>query len=316
MEMDKMNHKDHCDTPILFITFKRPDTTRKVFEEIRKAKPKKLFLAQNYPRGKKFEDTENWKEVRSIIENIDWDCEIKRLYRDYYLEVKVSVSSALDWFFSHVEEGIILEDDCVPDQSFFPFCQELLEKYRDDKRIMMISGDNFQFGRNGTKDSYYFSRYFHIWGWATWKRAWKYYDVDMKVWPEICDNGYLNNILLEKSVVKYWESVFNLVYNGVINTWDYQWVFSCWIQGGLSIMPNQNLVSNIGFDMIGTHTKGDSIFSKMATKNMKFPLMHPDYMIRDLKADKYTEKIWFSNTESLKNLLKLKFNILINKLKQ
>ncbi len=134
------------------------------------------------------------------------------------------MSSAIDWFFSQVEEGIILEDDCVPDQSFFLFCQELLERYRDDKRIMMISGDNFEFGQKRMEYSYYFSRYFHIWGWATWKRAWKYYDVDMKAWPEIREKGYLNDLLYEKKIVKYWESIFNQVYEGLINTWDYQWI--------------------------------------------------------------------------------------------
>ena len=178
---------------------------------------------------------------------------------------------------------------------------------------MMISGDNFQFGGNRTNDSYYFSRYFHIWGWATWKRAWKLYDREMTNWPEIRENGYLNDILSEKRLVKHWESTFNSVYNGLINTWDYQWVFSCWIQRGLSITPNQNLVSNIGFNRIGTHTTGESIFSELPSENIKFPLVHPHYIIRNQKCDKYTEKVWFSHNESLKDLLKSKFNIFMNK---
>ncbi len=202
------------------------------------------------------------------------------------------MSSAIDWFFSNVQEGIILEDDCVPDQSFFSFCQELLEKYRDDERIMMISGDNFQFGRKRTEGSFYFSRYFHIWGWASWRRAWSHYDVDMNSWPEFRENGYLNNFLSEKRMVKYWESIFNSVYNKLINTWDYQWVFSCWTQGGLSIMPDNNLVSNIGFDERSAHTTGDTIFSRLPTKKIEFPLVYPKYIIPDYASDRYTEKNW------------------------
>ncbi len=300
---------DSLKVPVLFLIFNRPDTTQVVFNEIRKAKPKLLFIAADGPRKDHPEDIVLCQKARETVDHVDWDCTIMTLFRDENLGCKIGVSSAIDWFFSKVDEGIILEDDCLPDQSFFPFCQELLEKYRDDERIMMISGDNFQFGRNVTNNSYYFSRYFHIWGWATWKRAWKHYDVDIKAWPEIRQNGSLRNILSENKVVKYWESIFNSVYNGLINTWDYQWVFSCWIQGGLSIIPNQNLVSNIGFDANGTHTHGDSIFSKMPVKNMKFPLVHPNYVIRDCNSDTYTENMWFSASGSLKSLLKLKFNL-------
>jgi hypothetical protein len=313
-EMGEFSISYPLSTPILFITFKRPDTTIKVFEEIRKVKPKKLYLAQNYPSGKNFEDTEKWKKVRLIIENVDWDCEVKRLYRDHYFEVKISVSSAIDWFFSHVEEGIILEDDCVPDQSFFPFCQELLERYRNDTRIMMISGDNFQFGKRRTDCSYYFSRYAHIWGWATWKRAWNHYDVSMKMWPKIHDGGWLNAILDSSDAVKYWTGCFEDTYTGKINTWDYQWVFTCWIQGGLSLMPEQNLITNIGFDPSSTHTAANSIFSKLPFESIKFPLQHPGFVIRNIEADRFTEKIWYSHARSLKSRLWSALTMLKNKL--
>jgi len=181
---------------------------------------------------------------------------------------------------------------------------------------MMISGDNFQFGREPTRDSYYFSRYFHIWGWATWKRAWNYYDVDMKAWPEVRKTGYLNTILSEKTAVKYWESVFTGVHSGRVNTWDYQWVLACWVRKGLSIIPNNNLVSNIGFEAGSTHTSGDSVFSRMPVKTIQFPLIHPDSIIRDCTSDNYTEQVWFSGSVSLKSLFKAKFNTLLKKIKQ
>ena len=290
-------------TPILFLIFNRPDTTQIVFNEIRKAKPKWLFIAGDGPRKDRLEDTRLCQKTRTIVDQVDWDCEVSTFFRDENLGCKYAVSSAIDWFFSNVDEGIILEDDCVPDQSFFPFCEALLEKYRDDERIMMISGANFQFGREKTDDSYYFSRYFHIWGWATWKRAWKLYDKEMKAWPEIRENGYLHNILYDKRLVRYWEAIFNSVYNGSISTWDYQWVFSCWVQGGLSIIPNRNMVSNIGFDQRSTHTKGKDIRANMQTENMVFPLNHPKYLIRNAHADRFTERIEYSRFGFIKSKL-------------
>ena len=281
-------------TPVLFLIFNRPDTTQQVFNEIRKAQPAQLFVAADGPRKDRPADKELCKKTRDIIQQVNWDCEVFTRFQDENLGCKRAVSSAIDWFFSNVEEGIILEDDCIPDQSFFPFCQELLEKYRDDERIMMVSGDNFQFGQKRTEYSYYFSRYFHIWGWATWRRAWKLYDREMMAWPEIRENGYLNNILSEKRLVRYWEAIFNSVYNVSTNTWDYQWVFSCWIQRGLSIIPNINMVSNIGFDQRSTHTKGKDIRANMQTESMAFPILHPKYIIRNANADRFTEKIEYS----------------------
>lgn len=307
MTMNKIN------VPILFLIFNRPDTTQQVFNEIRKAQPVQLYVAADGPRKDRPADYDQCKKAREIIRQVDWECEVFTLFREENLGCKHAVSSAIDWFFSKVEEGIILEDDCVPDQSFFPFCQELLEKYRNDERIMMISGDNFQFGKNNTDNSYYFSRYLHIWGWATWRRAWNHYDVEMKIWPEICEKGYLNNIFSDKRAVKYWESIFTKVYDGLINTWDYQWVFSCWIQRGLSITPNKNLVSNIGFGEYSTHISGDPVFSRMAVENMKFPLVHPGYIIRDSKSDDNTEHIWFSGSGSLISSVKGKINEWLNK---
>ena len=282
--------QDQLETPVLFITFRRPDTTKRVFERIRQAQPKRLYIAQNFPGSDNTEEIKKWNDVRAIIENIDWDCNVQRLYREHYLNAKTSISTAINWFFENEEEGIILEDDCLPHPTFFRFCEELLEKYRDDKRIAMISGDNFQFGRKRTEYSYYFSRYTHIWGWASWRRAWVNNDVDMKLWPEIRDGGWLHDLLGDKKTVRYWRKIFENVYQGKIDTWDYQWMLSCWIQNGLTILPNINLVSNIGFGPDAVNTKVKNKSAEIEIETMKYPISHPDYILRDSVADFITEK--------------------------
>ena len=292
-------HQNQLETPILFITFRRPDTTIKVFERIRQAQPKRLYIAQNFPGSDNAEEIKKWNDVRAIIENIDWDCDVQRLYRERYLDAKTSISTAINWFFENVEEGIILEDDCLPHLTFFKFCEEMLEKYRDDERIAMISGDNFQFGKKRTEYSYYFSRYTHIWGWASWRRAWDNYDVDMKLWPEIRDRGWLWDILGDNKSVRYWKNIFENVYQGKIDTWDYQWTFSCWIQNALTILPNVNLVSNIGFGSEAVHTTEKNMFAEMEIKHMDIPILHPPYMLRDSMADSLTEKNMYSGQHLL-----------------
>jgi hypothetical protein len=296
-------------TPVAFFIFNRPDTTAKVFEIIRQVKPPKLFIIADGARNNKLDDIEKVKQTRLIVENIDWKCEVLRNYSQENLGCKKRVSSGLDWVFDQVEEAIILEDDCLPDPSFFRFCQELLEYYRDDTRIMAISGDNFQFGRNKTPDSYYFSRYNHCWGWASWRRAWQYYDVEMKLWEKINTENLLNSILTNPFAVKYWERKFNQTHKGNINTWDYQWTFACWIQRGLTILPNVNLVSNIGFNIDGTHhkTTKSNPFANMKTESIEFPLKHPSFMIPYQKADDFTQKFMFGflarSYRKLKNIL-------------
>lgn len=173
------------------------------------------------------------------------------------------VSSGLDWVFSNVEEAIILEDDCLPDLTFFRFCEELLVKYRFDARVMMISGDNFQFRRKRTPYSYYFSRNAHIWGWASWRRAWNKYDIAMQMWTEIRDGAWLIDLFGNRRLANYWRKIYANVFNGKINTWDYQWVFTCRIQNGLVILPNSNLISNIGFGSAATHTAAQSMYADM-----------------------------------------------------
>jgi len=260
------------DTPVALLIFNRPELTRKVFEAIAQAKPKKLLVVADGPRDSA--EYEKCACARSVLDGVNWDCDVLTNFSDVNLGCRSRVSSGLDWVFSQFEEAIILEDDCVPNQSFFKFCQDLLRFYRNDCRVMHISGDNFQFGKRSTHYSYYFSKYTHIWGWATWRRAWKYYDVSMKTWPEAKYYGLLQTVHCDREEQQYWSDLFDRVFKGEIDTWDYQWNYACWLQNGLSVLPASNLVSNIGFGPEATHTKSFSSISDLPAKEMQH-ITHP-----------------------------------------
>ncbi|MCP2728634.1 glycosyltransferase family 2 protein [Limnofasciculus baicalensis] len=279
-------------TPVVFIIFKRPDTTEKVFEVIRQAKPPKLLVIADGARADKPGEAEKCAAARAIIDRVDWDCEVLTNYSDVNLGCAKRVSSGLDWVFDNVEEAIILEDDCIPHPTFFRFCEELLERYQNDDRIMVIAGNNFQFGHRKIDYSYYFSRYNHCWGWASWRRAWQHFDFTMKVWPEVRDNNLLRDILLDASAVKYWKKIFQSTYRGEgkIDSWAFRWTFTCWVQSGLTILPNVNLITNIGYAKDATHTTKSNQFDMMAVEAINFPLQHPPFVIRDVKADDFTQK--------------------------
>jgi hypothetical protein len=294
-------------TPIALIIFNRPATTEKVFAAIRQARPPKLLVIADGPRSDRIGEAEKCAETRAIIDRVDWDCEVLTDYSEVNLGCKLRPATGIDWVFQHVEEAIILEDDCLPDPTFFTFCEELLEKYRDDTRIMAIAGSNFQFGRRRTTDSYYFSRYPHCWGWATWRRAWQYFDIDMQIWPKVRDGNWLQDILKDEAEVKFWQKNFQGVYDCTTNTvWDYQWTFACWIQNGLAILPNVNLISNIGFGIDATHSFGNSKLANMSVKAVELPLKHPDLLVRDTESDRYTnENIFALNLRvRMKNIIR------------
>lgn len=235
------------------------------------------------------QEREKCERTRQVIETVDWDCEVWRNYSETNLGCKRRISSGLDWVFENYEEAIILEDDCLPNHSFFRFCSDLLERYRHDERISCISGNNFQFGRQRGNYSYYFSCFTHIWGWATWRRAWKNYDVGIKLWPELKSTSWLFGILGNKAYVNYWVDIFDKVYSGEIDTWDYQWLFTNWAQNGLTIIPQENLVSNIGFGKDATHpTSRENRSLNIPHGDIDFPLNHPPYVIREYEADIFT----------------------------
>ncbi len=283
-------------TPVAFIIFNRPDTTAKVFEAIRQAKPQKLFVIADGARADRTHEIEKCVQTRAIINQVDWECEVIKNYSDVNLGCARRVSSGLNWVFEQVEEAIILEDDCLPHVTFFRFCEELLERYRYDQRIASISGQNVQFERKANEYDYYFSRYNHIWGWATWKRAWQYYDFDMKLWSEIKQKDFLRDVLGDEKSIRIWTKVFQNMYDSnKYNTWDFQWQFACWVNNSLGIISNINLVSNIGFGADSTHTSNSkNQYSSIPVKAVNLPLKHPNFMFRDIQADRFTQETLFS----------------------
>lgn len=286
---------ERLDSPVLFLVFNKPETTARVFEAIRKAKPKKLYVAADGPRRSKPGEAETCEKTRQIATSVDWDCRVKTLFRKENLGCRRAVSSAITWFFENEPEGIILEDDCLPSQSFFHYCSALLDRYRDDTRVMHIGANNFQDGAKRGDGSYYFSRYTHIWGWATWRRAWKLYDASMKTFPEFKRQRVIDHAFQGRLKRSYWSWIFQKVYDKKIDTWDYQWLYSLICNNGLAISPNVNLVSNIGFSEGALHTKdAHSRFANMPTHELK-EIIHPAFMVRNDAADGYTFKTYFLN---------------------
>jgi len=272
-------------TPVALFIFNRPDLTETVFEAIRRAKPKTLLVVADSPRFP--EEAQLCHEARAVIEKVDWNCQVLTNFSEKNLGCGKRVSSGLDWVFSEVEEAIILEDDCLPSPSFFSFCQTLLEYYRDDERIMLISGDNFQDGQSRTNYSYYFSKYNDIWGWASWRRAWKYYDFDMKTWPEYKQSNLLRVVCDNPVEQEYWTTLFDSVFAGIIDTWDYQWTYACFAQNGLAVLPNSNLISNLGYRSDATHTKfKDSNLARLPLTNI-WNINHPPIVVQNREADAY-----------------------------
>ena len=273
-------------TPVLFVVFNRPDVTRIVWARIKEVKPKYLYVAADGPRTDVETDLMNCIEVRSIVSNVDWDCEIQYLFCEENLGCKLAVSNAISWFFNSVNQGIILEDDCFPDLSFFSFCEVLLDYYSDKDEVMMIGGNNFSSKRHAV--SYYFTIYPHIWGWATWKRAWEKYTLDIKDYEIKLFDAYYESLFQSKYERKYWLSVFKKVANGTINTWDYQWTYAIWKNKGVSITPAVNLVTNLGLKNNSTHFfLRDSVRDELSLGTLEFPLGHPPFEI-DKLADKST----------------------------
>lgn len=266
-------------TPVVLIVFNRPEPTKRVFEAIRAVRPEKLFVVADGPRPDRPGEAEKCAATRAVADDVDWDCEVVRVFSDSNMGCKARVASGISRAFESVDRAIILEDDCVASPSFFRYCGELLERYADDERVMVVSGDNHLFGKAAVEGSYYFSRYAHMWGWATWRRAWALCDIEMRRWPEVRKLGLLDQYFHRRSERYYWDSLLHYVYEGNIDTWDYQWVFSIWANNGLCAVPARNLVKNIGFNADATHTKSDSAYAGLEAEELDFPLAHPGIAI-------------------------------------
>ena len=275
-------------TAVLFIIFNRADLACAVFEKIREAQPKRLYIAADGPRKDRTDEPEKCELTRkSILDMIDWDCELKCKFEDQNLGCKIAVSSAIDWFFSLEEEGIILEDDCLPDATFFRFCEEMLSLYRANETVRMITGTNFR-PSEAAANTYSFSSCFSIWGWATWRRAWSSYDVQMKTWKQNLENGSFKRLFEDRRIFYYWHDMFDKVHGGKIDTWDYQWVYSCLIAKGFSVIPSANLISNLGFREDATHTRNESnACALIKTTELMFPLKHPDKVEKSINMDDF-----------------------------
>ena len=296
----------NLDTPILFLTYKRFDTAKLVFDSIKYARPSKLYFASNAPKNNDFDDFNKISKVRSLVDQIDWDCEVITLFREEHLDVKQSITSSIDWFFTFEEKGIILEDDCVPSKSFYMFCQKLLNHYENDKEVYSIGGCRFLEDLNLPENEYRFSKHAYIWGWATWRRAWENYDIKMCQWPNFKNSKSFKSIFRNNIIRYYWISIFNSVYSGRINTWDYQWVYSLWLNNGITIIPNRNLVTNIGFGNDSNFTNDINSFeANMKSSEIKFPLIHNNNKILDKNDQNYVEKYIYKITfwTVLKNII-------------
>ncbi|WP_341882972.1 nucleotide-diphospho-sugar transferase [Synechococcus sp. UW140] len=276
------------DTPLLLIAWRRPHTLRQVINAIRPVAPTRLYVACDGPNSERPAEAEKVSATRQVIEQeINWPCQIERLYSDVNQGCRVGVSRAISWFFEQVEEGIILEDDCVPHPDFIPYCTTLLERYRHDTRVWCISGNNFEDGPWRKGNDYFFTKIPMIWGWATWRSRWNHYDDKIEKWDEFKMANLGSSAFPDASMRSYWFSIWDqLSLSGKPDTWDYQWVFICVSNGGLTALPRQNLVSNVGFGADATHTTGFSIVRK--TNGLQsLTLIGPKFVLSDACADKY-----------------------------
>jgi hypothetical protein len=279
------------DVPVALFLYNRPDIVGRVFEAIRTARPSRLYLIADGPRTPR--EAESCAAARMAVRQVDWECEVVTNFSDQNLGCSRRISSGLDQLFDQEDRASILEDDCVPDNTFFRFAGELLDRYADDERVMTISGDNFQFGKRSFPASYYFSRYPHCWGWATWSRAWRHYEPSLADWESLRDSDWLQRIVSTSGAVKFWSRTFDQVRAGRTDSWAYRWTYSCWVRGGLAILPVENLVSNIGFGDQATHTRVKSVLSEIEAVPLKFPLSHPSGVNADEEADRFTERLIF-----------------------
>ena len=285
-------------TPVLLLVFNRPLQTMKVFEQIRLQRPQRLFIAADGPRAGKPGEEALCTETRDrLLAGIDWPCELQTLFRPANLGCGKNVSSAIDWFFSQVEEGIILEDDCLPDPTFFTFCTAMLQRYRNNSSIMHINGSNFQAGIQRGNASYYFSRYSHVWGWASWRRAWQHYDFTLQAYRHAPLNGLNRWLLSEIETMRSKKS----------DTWDIQWFMSVWFNHGVAITPNTSLVRNIGYGKEATHTKRIPGWFRKMVYGAVTDIIHPQALVIDAEADHYTaSKVFYTNrlTIRIKKIVK------------
>jgi hypothetical protein len=289
------------DIPVLLIAWRRTDTLQRVIHSLRMVAPRNVFLACDGPHADRPEEAVMVSRVREmLLREIDWPCQVEKKFSPSNQGCQRAVGGAVDWFFKSVQEGIILEDDCVPHPDFFPFCSDLLKKYRHEERIGCITGDNFQDGLRRGNGSYYFSKYPHCWGWATWRRAWEKYSPPIEFWPEWRTSKEWLHFFNDSKERCYWEGLFDKQYAGTIDSWAYPWTASLWHAGSLTATPQKNLVQNVGFGREATHTKGTEQRLSIPTEQLQI-LQHPDAIQPNHQADRYVFEHVFCNEKKDSN---------------
>ena len=298
-------HSCQLHTPVLFLVFNRPRQTEIVFSAIRNAKPLRLYIACDGPRPNLKKDSELIEQVQQIVSAVDWQCETYTLFRDVNIGCKLAVSEAISWFFNHEDCGIILEDDCVPSQSFFWFCQICLELFKYDKNVMAITGLNIA-GSMPKYDSF-FSNFPLMWGWATWADSWHKYDLTMAEWPKFrADSAILRLSIGNLPFMLEISDAIQQTYDGFIDTWDYQWIFCCWLNRGLTVAPSLNLIENIGFDEFASHTHIQPAYLRdLKSHELNWPILVDRSLEVNKNADRFIAKHFFNG--SWKYILKSRF---------
>ena len=275
-------------TPILITAWRRVDKIEKLLIAISENKPKKIYISCDGARKDSPDDNERIKNVKKTIDRlINWDCEIHKLYNEQNLGCRGAMLQAINWFFAHESQGIILEDDCIPNKEFIPFCSKLLKKYKKNHKVWNISGTNYQQGNDRGDGSYYLSKYFHCWGWATWRDRWLSFEPYINSWSKARETYLLKSIFTDPQEIKFWNDTFEKFYEERIpDTWDIEWAYTCLINEGSTIIPNVNLVKNIGFDSEATHTK--FTIDKYSNETPILPIIHPTFLVNDNEADRFT----------------------------
>jgi hypothetical protein len=296
--------------PILFILFNRLDTTQEVFAEIKKYQPPKLYISADGYRFHKKGEKEICKSVKEwVLANIDWKCKVETLFHEKNLGCGKAPAAAITWFFEHEQQGIILEDDCVPSQDFFLFCEQMLDKYQFNYKVSIISGCNFDIEKKySSSESYFYSSFPYTWGWATWKRSWEEYDYSIAEWKSIDRKNFLAHIFKEKKYNQAWKNIFDKLAKDVPDDiWDYQFFFQCFKRRQLSIVPSVNLVTNIGSGEYATHTKtNDNPKINISRERMTFPMAHPLELKRNFQYDVFLQKLNYGVVEQVPVLKKIK----------